>query len=90
MVEANSFFGDYEPINIQWQDSTQETGTITLEAYNRDAMLEFTTQLYEAILNNYTLSTELEGKQYELFKDPNEREAFRVSMSDYYRLTRVF
>lgn len=90
MLETNSFFKDYQPMHFQWQDSTQSTGDISLEAYNREAILEFSTQLYESIIKNHQLSTEINGKQYKIFVDRKEREAFRVTLSDYYRLTRIF
>lgn len=90
MIEPNAFFEDYQPITFQWQDSALQTGEITLPAYNREAMLEFSTQVYEAILKNHDFTVLLNEERYDILTDSKEREAFRVVMSDYYRLTRVF
>lgn len=86
LVEPNELIG-LDKIEVEWQHENDK-GTIALEDFNRDKMLEFASAIYEGIEKGYDFK--ITGKEGEFLKDNAEREAFRVTMSDYYRLTRVF
>jgi hypothetical protein len=53
-------------------------------------MLEFGSKIYEAIQAKKDLIVLSNGKYVPLLKDEKEREAFRITMADYYRLTGIF
>lgn len=51
-------------------------------------VLEFCTVLYESIMQDVPAYFYADGKP--IFTSPEEKEAFRIVMSDFYRLTRIF
>ena len=55
-----------------------------------ERMLEFGSKIYEATQNESQLSVLLKGKYVPLFENDIDREAFRITLSDYYRLTGIF
>lgn len=87
LLEPNALLQTYHPLTITWEDtSIDKKGQFNLDIMNRENMLEFSSLLYEAILANYQLSLH-DGTP--LWQHPKQREAFRVTMSDYYRLTGI-
>ena len=88
LLEPNAFLQRYGPLTIQWRHTESgEAGTYQLDAMNKNNMLEFSSLLYEGIMANYQFTLP-DGVPF--LEDPTAREAFRITMSDYYRLTRVF
>lgn len=88
LLEPNAALQDHIPLTVLWQDPKDgKTGEYKIEVMNRENMLEFSSQLYEGITANYQLSL---GSGTPFLANVQHREAFRVTMSDYYRLTRVF
>jgi hypothetical protein len=53
-------------------------------------MLEFGSKIYEAIQQKKDMTVFSNGKYMPLLRDEKEREAFRITMADYYRLTGIF
>jgi hypothetical protein len=53
-------------------------------------MLEFGSQIYEAIQAKKSIYVLYKREYVPIFTDEPEQEAFRITMSDFYRLTRVF
>lgn len=89
LMEPNTAMGDL-PFSIVSTDSSGQTNTITLTSQNRESTLHFVTDLYEHLLQGNSFELELDGKKTGLFTKPNEKEAFRITVSDYYRLTRIY
>lgn len=91
LVERNEWFDDQTgPLQLE---STLKNGTITeidLETMNKDAMLEFATRVYEDLQQGAEFKLIQKGERIPIFTDKKEREAIRITLSDYYRLTRIF
>ncbi len=86
LVENNELL-DAEPyLSVVIQDSI----AVDLRQRGRDRMLEFCSRIYEGIQNGQDIRVKQDTRLAPLFTTDNDREAFRVTMADYYRLTRVF
>lgn len=70
--------------------SSSNADTLILNQRGRERMLEFGSRLYEAIRSNQKIVVKSRGEFLPVLNEDIDREAFRVTMSDYYRLTRVF
>ena len=82
----------HEPyLKVAWKDTVNhDTGEIVLEDRGKENMLEFASQLYEGIVAGRTFEIERDGKFMHFLQTSKDREAIRITMSDYYRLTRIF
>lgn len=87
LIEPNEIIADEVPLEVMRGDSAK---SIELQNYSRREIIEFASQLYEAIKNGEYLSVQVQDSTFTLFPSSKEREAFRITMSDYYRLIRVF
>jgi len=93
LVEPNEYLADIDPLKIAFKiehDSTSKADTVVLEQYNHESMLEFSSQLYEALLKDAKFKVAYEDTWPTILSSKEEREAFRITVSDYYRLTRVY
>jgi hypothetical protein len=71
-------------------NSKKDTTIIDLKERGRERMLEFGSQIYEAIQAKKSIYVLYKREYVPIFTDEPEQEAFRITMSDFYRLTRVF
>lgn len=70
--------------------NTDDTQDVILNEMNREAMLNFCTDVYELLVQGYQFEIKA-GEEWKPVLDTHKtREAFRITVSDYYRLTRVF
>ncbi len=77
-----------ELLTILWKGEGQEDGKITLTELSRQSELEFLTEIYNHIAAEHLLYWQPKGEErVKLFAYPDQMEAFRVSMYDFYRLT---
>ncbi len=91
LTEPNAFFEDVEIISVDWHDEASDsTGVIIMAQREKTNMLKFSNQIYEAIISGKKLTVTLNGTTFDFLSDPKEREAFRITMADYFRLTRAF
>ena len=91
LIEANELLQQEEVITIR--EVNRETGAkygYRLAQRGRENMLEFATRIYEGIIAENELYIFYDGRYVNLFEDEDEADAFRVVLSDYYRLTNVF
>ncbi|UII28007.1 hypothetical protein LVD15_06170 [Fulvivirga maritima] len=87
-----------EPLNLTLEDSLevityqdeQQGDTLTLSSFNRSAMLTFINDIYQHMLKGNKFKIKTERGYEELLSTKQEREAFRLTVSDYYRLTRIY
>ena len=70
--------------------TTKDTVSLNLEEVNRESMLELCTDVYELLVQGYEFQIKEDGMWKPIFNTPQTKNAFRVTVSDYYRLTRVF
>jgi hypothetical protein len=89
LLEPNEMIG-YDGILIR---ATDEKNNISynyqLSDMSKVEMLNFAAIIYDGILAGYVFKIELNGEFIPLLNDHKEREAFRITVSDFYRLTRV-
>ncbi len=91
LIDTNELLSQEDYLEVTISDSsTSKSDTIILNQRGRERMLEFGSQLYEAIQANQQIEVKSRGEFLPVLKEDIDREAFRVTMGDYYRLTRVF
>jgi len=91
LIEPTGQLADEEIISVVARNSkTDLQDTLRLKERGRERMLEFGSKIYEATQNESQLSVLLKGKYVPLFENDIDREAFRITLSDYYRLTGIF
>ncbi len=90
VTELDELLLDEEPLTLAWTAPDGQEGKIYLEERSREGMLEFATQVYEGIRARHTFRIILLEEPFDFLSEPEDREAFRITVSDYYRLTRVF
>lgn len=69
---------------------TASGSEIVLNNFSKEGMLEFASQIYEQLLKEDQFFVLSDGEQLPVLADPGVREAYRITVSDYYRLTRVY
>ncbi len=87
LIEPNPILAEEESISVVVKN---QSDTLLLRERGRERMLEFGSKIYEAIQAKKDLIVLSNGKYVPLLKDEKEREAFRITMADYYRLTGIF
>ncbi len=78
-----------DPLTIVLIGST-DSDTLKLELPNRENNLEFATRIYEHLQAGGRFNVILNGNYVPFLADPDYRESFRITMGDYYRLTRIY
>jgi hypothetical protein len=91
LVEPGEKLASQEQISIHWSNSVNsESGEIILQQQNKESMLEFAAQLFEAIREGKSLMLQIGGEFIPVFREENRKVAFKKTMADYFRLTRIF
>jgi len=91
LIETNELLSkeDYLCVTLT-NPQTSKTDTLILNERGRERMLEFGSRLYEAMKSNERIAAKSQGTFVPILKEEVGREAFRITMSDFYRLTRTF
>ncbi len=81
-----------DTLRIVWQDTLgTQAGTYRFAKGNREAHFGFATQLYNSILDGHKLTfMDTSGVEKPLFESEEFREAFRITMIDYYRIVKIY
>jgi hypothetical protein len=87
LIEPNQILVEEDLISVVIKN---QPDTIRLKERGRERMLEFGSKIYEAIQQKKDMTVLSNGKYVPIFEDDKEREAFRITMADYYRLTGIF
>jgi hypothetical protein len=90
LVEPNQLLQNENTLIVREKNKSGKIFEYTLNQRGRDNMLEFAIKIYEGIMQENDIFVLSQGKEVLLFKDDEEMETFRIVMSDYYRLTRIF
>ena len=91
LVEPGPLLQDEPNLKVAWKDTVNnDTGEIVLEDRGKENMLEFASLLYEGIVAGRSVQIERNDKFMHFLRASKDREAIRITMSDYYRLTRIF
>ncbi len=91
LIDSNELLSEEDMITVTISDAWQnKTDTLYFNQRGRELMLEFGSKLYEAIQANQNVSVKSKGDFLPILTEEIDRESFRITMSDFYRLTRVF
>ena len=86
-LEPSKIVSDQETVRIQINPSGE---VLELTTQNRDTYLEFATRIYEAMQENSEFNIEIDGTWQPILNEEETRDVFRITTSDYYRLTRIY
>ncbi len=89
LLEPSKTVGELPVVIQSVNDSTGVSGQIILESQNPKSTLDFAADLYDAMQEGHAFSLIQNSKRIQMFNNQLSREAFRITISDYYRLTRV-
>jgi len=90
-VEPNPFFKDSTKFTIVWKDTlTQQQGEFAFTKGNRESHFKFTAKVYNSILDEHKLFYKEEDELFPLLDTEVERDVFRVTMFDFFRLVNYF
>ena len=89
LLEPGNGLEDEDPLTLVLS-GTGQSDTLKLEIPNRENNLEFATRIYEHIQQGGSFRVMVKGSYADFLTDSRYREAFRITMSDYYRLTRIY
>ncbi|MEJ2003618.1 MAG: hypothetical protein P8X57_01345 [Cyclobacteriaceae bacterium] len=89
LLEPSTILMDEDTLQVALvKDAAADT--ISIQTMNRENNLEFASRLYEHLQQAGSFYIRVNGK-FEPFLTDNEiRESFRVTLADYYRLTRIY
>jgi hypothetical protein len=90
LIEPNEVLADESVLTIRETTRAGTTLEYSLGQRGRANMLEFATKIYEGIMDENKIFIRRGENFAPLFIDDEERESYRIVMSDYYRLTRIF
>ncbi|MBL7860267.1 MAG: hypothetical protein JNJ65_03845 [Cyclobacteriaceae bacterium] len=88
LIDTNDLLADEDELRVII--SNTQPDTIVLRDRGRERMLEFGSKLFEAIQANQSMQIKNKGIYSPMLTEEVDREAFRVTMADFYRLIRVF
>lgn len=91
LLEPGEILAGQDQIFVYWSNkSNSESGEIVLQQQNKESMLEFASQLFEAMREGKSLILKTGEEFIPVFEDEKRRKAFMKTMADYFRLTRIF
>jgi hypothetical protein len=86
-LEPNELLASASPLRLQWRDAMiQEEGELVFYNGDKFAHYHFVEELYLLVLNNAYVEVEIEGIWHEILQTQEERDAFRITCADYFRL----
>lgn len=88
LIDINDLLADEDELRVVISNTPPDT--IVLRDRGRERMLEFGSRLYETLQTNQKMQIKSKAIYWPILTEDVDREAFRVTMADYYRLTRVF
>jgi hypothetical protein len=91
LIESNDILSEEDYLQVVISETmTSKVDTMSLDQRGRERMLEFGSRLFEALQANSKISVKSRDAFVPILTEEIDREAFRITMADYYRLTRVF
>lgn len=87
LLEPNDYLNGESDFVVKWELSG-ESGKINYTQGNKSDQVAFADQLYERLQGGYKLSIQINGTWLSFLDSEKSREAFRITMFDYYRLVK--
>lgn len=86
LLEPNGLL-QLEQLSVKWiNEKTKTQGFINFENGNKQSIVKFADQLYAQIQQESSFSVVVNEKNMGILEIPEDREVFRITMVDYYRL----
>ncbi|MCS7018138.1 MAG: hypothetical protein RMJ87_03305 [Cytophagales bacterium] len=90
ILERNEFLADTDTLRFIWQDTVQQTsGEYVFPNGDRRTHYRLAAQLYHSIQEEHRLWLQTDSGRIPFFVSEKEREPFRKTMVDYFRLVNV-
>lgn len=91
LIELGGLIKQKKEVEIQWQSpNSDKAGTYVFNVKgNKSAHLKFAGELYESIRQDHQLHHKHRGESLPILHSARERQAFKTSIEDYYRLIGV-
>lgn len=86
IVELNSFYSVGDTIKVTWKDDSLGQQSINFIYGNKDNHTRFADKVYQNMLDLKAMEIYSENKSWPLFSRNEDREIFRKTMIDFYRL----
>jgi hypothetical protein len=87
LLEPNELLADSDSLYIHWSDpALGESGTWAFGFGNKDVHYQLASGIYQGLLSEFSFSITYGEQTTPLFASPEEREPFRKTMYDFYRL----
>lgn len=92
LTEPNAYLQQLDTLKVYWQDTTQQqSGYYEYLPGNKEKHYQFASQIYNSLQDGHRLYVRPEADaEVLLLGTRNEREAFRKTMMDYYRLVDLY
>lgn len=92
LIEPNSYFDGADTIEVEWTDKPgKQSGVYRFSLGSKETHFKFASQIYESILSKHRLLVYNQEKQWvNLFQTETDKDNFRKTMVDYYRLVNLY
>lgn len=92
LTEPNAYLQQLDTLNVYWQDTIRgQQGYYRYLPGNKEKHYQFATQLYNSLQDEHQLYVKSgSGEEVPVLRQRKEREAFRKTMMDYYRLVDLY
>jgi hypothetical protein len=91
IVEPNAYFDNMSSIEVEWQDNvSKQSGVYSFTYGPKNTHFKFASEIYQSVLAKHKLQVLNPDKQWvDLFQTDADRDNFRKTMKDYYRLVNL-
>ncbi len=87
LLEPNAFFAGADKIEVLWNDRTSnQSGSYPVSLETKEAQLLWASQVYLSLQDNHQLKVIIDGQQLDFLTDQTDKENFRITLFDFYRL----
>ena len=91
LTEPNEYLQAQDTLKVYWQDTLNQQGVYRYTPGNKQHHFQFASQIYNSLQDQHRLYTESpQGEPVPMLANREEREAFRKTMMDYYRLVDLY
>ncbi|OEK02685.1 hypothetical protein BFP97_14640 [Roseivirga sp. 4D4] len=87
LLEPNEVIGKQNELTVQWELG-EENGEIIYTPGNKTTQVAFTDKLYDRLQQGCRFKLQINNNWVSFLDSDKSREAFRVTMFDYYRLVK--
>lgn len=92
LVEPGPYFDNMDRIEVEWTDkANKQSGVYRFAFGSKESHFKFASEIYESIKAKHQLLVYNQEKQWvNLFQSETDKDNFRKTMVDYYRLVNLY